>query len=184
MASQSSIYFKENSFAPLFLINGQAFRWQDPQGRYWTEHYNGQDFNTVNNPARDYQEKTEQLVRSTRNANGQVIAQKINRRLEKFDSLRWPYLSRTSVQWLRQQIAKFDCNLTYWDDELGRVITRQFYWGDFEATPCEWETFQVNGVYMKRPTWYKDIKCNLIDKRLLMPLTYLFTFLILYDIII
>ena len=57
--------------------------------------------------------------------------------------------------------------MSYWDDELGRVITRQFYWGDFEATPCEWEIIEVpkgSGIYYKKPTWYKDVKCNLIDK--------------------
>lgn len=168
--SKSSMFFKENSFAPLFLINGKEFRWQDPRGRYWDEEYppgSGYRYNTVNNPARDYTEKTEQLVRSTRNANGQVIAEVINRRLEKFDNLRWPYLSAESVKWLRNEIAKFDCTLTYWDDELGRVISRQFYWGDFEATPCEWETIEVpagSRNYFKKPTWYKDVKCNLIDK--------------------
>ena len=161
----SNIFFTQGTYAPLFYINGQAFRWQDPKGRYWESDKPG--YNSVNNPARDYTEKTEQLVRSTRNANGQVISHKINRRLEKFDNLRWPYLSAESVKWLRQQIAKFDCNLSYWDDELGRVITRQFYWGDFEATPCEWEIIEVpkgSGIYYKKPTWYKDIKCNLIDK--------------------
>lgn len=160
----SSLFFKENAFAPLIWINGKEFKWQDPEGRYWTEKYEGHNLNTVNNPARDYVEKSEQLVRSTRNAEGKVIAQKINRRLNKFDSLRWPYLSRKSVNWLKKEIAKFECNLSYWDDELESWITRKYYWGDFEATPCEWETVRLaNGVYIKRPTWYKDVKCNLID---------------------
>lgn len=66
---------------------------------------------------------------------------------------------------MKQQIAKFDCKLTYWDDEDEAWKVRWFYWGDFEATPCEWETIEVSpGVYFKRPTWYKDVKCNLIDK--------------------
>ena len=173
------MYFKENSFAPLFLINGRKFKWQkwdwadrtDGRGiQYWDEEYppgSGLYYNTVNNPARDYVEKTEQLVRSTRNANGQVISQKINRRLNKFDNLTWPYLPAESVKWLRQQIAKFDCTITYYDIETDKVINRQFYWGDFEATPCEWETIEVplgSKNYFKKPTWYKDVKCNLIDK--------------------
>ena len=167
MSSQMYMFFKENSFAPLFLINGSKFLWQDPQGRYWTERYKGHTLNTVNNPARDYVEKSEQLVRSTRDANGRVISQKINRRLNKFDSLTWPYLSRKSVHWLKQQIANFDCKLTYWDDEKEAWMDRDYYWGDFEATPCEWETVELKsqpGFYFKRPTWYKDVKCNLIDK--------------------
>lgn len=161
----NDMYYHESTFAPLFYINGEAFRWQDEDGHYWDSEL--PNHNSVNNPAQGYQEKTEQLVRSTRNANGQVIATVINRRLNKFDSLRWPYLSRKSVQWLRNQIAKFDCTLSYWDIDTGKVITRQFYWGDFEATPCEWEAVEVpagSGIYYKIPLWYKDVKCNLIDK--------------------
>lgn len=165
MARTKDMFYHEGTYAPLFYINGKAFRWQDPKGHYWDSEKRG--YNSVNNPAQGYVEKTEQLVRSTRNANGQVIADVFIRRLEKFDSLRWPYLSAESVKWLRRQIAKFHCNLTYWDDELGTVITRKFYWGDFEATPCEWEIIEVprgSGVYYKKPIWYKDIKCNLIDE--------------------
>lgn len=161
---------KTNSFAPIFLINGKEFKFQDPYGNHLADDYYDGIYDTVNNPAIGYTEQSEQLVRSTRNANGQVVSQKINRRLNKFSNLYWPYLSRKSVQWLKQEIAKFDCRITYWDDESERLITRSFYWGDFEATPCEWETFKVGNSpgggaqYMKRPIWYKDVKCNLIDK--------------------
>lgn len=156
---------KENAFAPLILINGEEFKFRDPYGNYLTENYDGQIMNTVNNPAIGYVERSEQLVKSTRNAQGQVVSQVINRRLNKFDSLSWPYLSRYSINWLKKQIAKFECNLSYWDDEMNSWITRKYYWGDFEATPCEWETVHIQGTnqYYKRPIWYKDVKCNLID---------------------
>jgi hypothetical protein len=163
---------KTNSFAPLILINGEKFLFRDPRGGYLSEYdyATGKYYNTVNNPAIGYTEQSEQLVRSTRNAKGQVVAQKINRRLNKFDNLYWPYLSRISVNWLKQQIAKFDCNISYWDDETETFRTRSFYWGDFEATPCEWETVRLSGTEFsfKRPIWYKDVKCNLIDKRILI----------------
>lgn len=157
---------KTNPFASLFLINGKAMPWIE-NGSQYIDYYEGNAEGSVCNPGRDYQEKTEQLVRSTRNANGQVIAQVINRRLNKFDNLYWPYLSAESVTWLKQQIAQFNCKLTYWDSELGSVITREYYWGDFEATPCEWSTILIEGYYMKKPTHYKDVKCNLIDRRVL-----------------
>lgn len=166
----SGICPKENPFASLIRINGEDFRFQDPNGEYLSDFYRDNWYNTVNNPAIGYTEQSQQLVRSTRNAKGQVVSQKINRRINKFENLYWPYMSRKSVQWLKKQIAKFDCELTYWDDENERLITRSFYWGDFEATPCEWETIEVGRyqdgrpMYMKRPTWYKDVKCNLIDK--------------------
>lgn len=157
---------KTNSFAPLILINGEEFKFRDPYGNYLTE-YDGQGnpHNTVNNPSIGYTEQSEQLVKSTRNARGQVVSQKINRRLNKFDSLSWPYLSRYSINWLKKQIAKFECSLSYWDDEANAWVTRRYYWGDFEATPCEWETVRIEGTsqYFKRPIWYKDVKCNLID---------------------
>ena len=164
---------KTNSFAPLLIINGENFYFHDPNGNRLTEDYSEYDkehplWNTVNNPAIGYTEQSEQLVRSTRNAKGQVVADVINRRINKFENLYWPYLSRYDVNWLKKQIAKFNCNLTYWDDEKEQVMTREFYWGDFEATPCEWETVKHyvgnNYFYIKRPIWYKDVKCNLIDK--------------------
>lgn len=156
---------KTNSFAPLILINGKEFKFRDPNGDYVTEYYDGKTFTTVNNPAIGYTERTEQLVKSTRNAQGQVVAQAINRRLNKFDNLYWPYMSRVNLVELKKEIAKFKCNLSYWDSEADMWVTRQYYWGDFEATPCEWETVHITGTdrYYKRPIWYKDVKCNLID---------------------
>ena len=163
----SGICPKVNSFAPLLIINGENFYFHDPYGNRLTEDYSKYDpshpyWNTVNNPAIGYQEKSEQLVKSTRNANGQVVSQTINRRLNKFENLYWPYLSRYDVNWLKKQIAKFECELRYWDDE------------------CEWETIKHTAggeyLYAKRPIWYKDVKCNLIDMRLLIPISYVFTF--------
>lgn len=165
---------KVNAFASLLKINGEEFYFHDPKGNRLTEDYSKYDktnpyWNTVNNPAIGYTEKSEQLVRSTRNAKGQVVAEKINRRINKFENLYWPYLSCYDVTWLKKQIAKFHCTIWYWDSELDKYISRQFYWGDFEATPCEWETVRVPATgephhYYKKPIWYRDVKCNLIDK--------------------
>ena len=162
---------KANTFASLLLINGKDFRFRDPNGNYLDVYYKGYHYNSVNNPAIGYTEASEQLVKTTRNALGRVVAKTINRRLNKFDNLYWPYLSRVNVTELKKEIAKFYCMLTYWDSEENRYITRQYYWGDFSATPCEWETVQIVGqvdnlgrpLHYKRPLWYKDVKCNLID---------------------
>lgn len=168
---------KTNAFASLLWINGKDFTFKDPLGQYLTETYYDRtlgethDYNTVNNPAIGYNELSEQLVKTSRNAQGQVIAQKVNRRLNKFDNLYWPYMSRVNLHELKQEIKKFICNLSYWDDEEERWVTRKYYWGDFSATPCEWEMVRLTGerdregkpVYIKRPLWYKDVKCNLID---------------------
>ena len=155
----SSIMDKSHISAPLFLINGSRFL-SNEGGKFSRENESG----AVNNPGRDYVEKTEQLVKSTRNAEGETIAQVVNRRLRKFDNLTWPYLSAESVTWLQQQIASFTCKLTYWDSQVGGFITREYYWGDFEATPCEWEVAYGPGGAMKKPSRYMNVKCNLIDK--------------------
>ena len=165
MAITTSIYDTTNPFAPLFLINGEQMPFIVPTD--WAYAPDGSKHICVANPARDYSIKTEQLVRSTRNANGQVIAHPINRRLNKFDNLKWPYLSREQVNWLRKQIAKFECKLSYYDDEVDAWITRKYYWGDFSATPYEWETIDAGPFhiphYYKRPIRYKDVQVNLID---------------------
>lgn len=111
------------------------------------------------NPGRGYLEKSEQLVKSTRNANGQVIAQKINRRINKFDSLRWPVLTRAQVVWLKKKVANFTVNVTYYDSEVDGVITRKFYFGDLSAEPFEWD----NSGQISIPTRYKDVSVNIID---------------------
>lgn len=160
------MFYKERTDAPLFLINGKQMPYIEPTD--YVEII--QDGVLVRrlctaNPAREYQEKSEQLVRSTRNADGEVIAETINRRLNKFDSLKWPYLARHQVTWLKKEIAKFYCDLSYYDTEVDGWITRKYYWGDFSATPCEWEVVRHNNssFYYKRPTKYKDVSVNLID---------------------
>ena len=162
--------YQERTDAPLFTINGEQMPFIVPTDYVIVD---GVRRPCTANPARDYNELSEQLVRSTRNANGEVIAKVINRRLNKFDSLRWPYLSAEQVKWLKNQIAKFECNLGYWDSEEGKWVVRKYYWGDFSATPCEWEVVRggdpfsdPNGrapAYFKRPSKYKDVKVNLID---------------------
>ena len=156
---------KTDAFAPLIYINSKPFYFHDPYGNRLTEDYHGELMNTVNNPAIGYQEKSEQLVKSTRNALGQVVAQTVNRRLNKFENLYWPYMSRYDIVWLKGEIAKFKCVVGYYDDEEDRFMERYYYWGDFEATPCEWELMwnERRQIYYKRPIWYKDVKCNLID---------------------
>ena len=88
----------------MIWINGKAFTFRDPRGDTLSEEYydDGLDethlYNTVNNPAIGYNEQSEQLVKTTRNAKGQVVAQTINRRLNKFENLYWPYMSRVNFK--------------------------------------------------------------------------------------
>ena len=141
----------------LLLFDGEAL----PPGPS-----NGYAF--ARNPKPGYVERSEQLVNSTRNANGEVIAQKINRRLHKFDELTFPYLSREQVCWLKRKVENFYVDVTYWDSEADGVITRKFYFGDMSATPCDWDRENgapttVSNYSVMVPTFYKDVKVNIID---------------------
>lgn len=111
------------------------------------------------NPARGYLEQSQQLVEDARNSNGQVVSQPINRRLRKFDSLKWPYLTRSQVTWLKQKVANFTVDLTYYDSEDDRVVTRKFYFGDMSAEPFEWDR---SGEILI-PTHYINVSVNIID---------------------
>lgn len=99
----------------------------------------------------------QQFVDSARNALGQVVAQKINRRILKFDSLVWKYLSASEWRAILQEIEKFEGELYFFDNLSGTFITRKVYWGDASE-----EVFKINpntGEVLE----YLNCKCNIID---------------------
>lgn len=98
----------------------------------------------------------QQLVDSGRNAKGQVVAQLINRRLLKVDSLKWSYL--TNAQWssILQEIQKFEGTVKVWDARTNSFLSFKVYWGDAEETPYEVDS---TGKVLT----FKDCKCNVID---------------------
>ncbi len=159
MALTHYMYYVVSEKYPLFTFDGEKMPEPDQPDCSW------------GNPGRGYLEKSEQLVRSTRNAYGQVIAQKINRRLRKFDSLNWPILTANQVHWLKQKVANFEVKLGYYDIEDDAWVTRRFYFGDMECEPIEWEAIDAGPFasqrYYKRPTVYRNVKVNIIDMRVL-----------------
>lgn len=98
----------------------------------------------------------QQLVDSGRNAKGQVVAQKINRRLMKVDSLQWKFLKASEWGKILNEIEKFEGTLRIWDAMTGKFVTRKVYWGDAEEEPF---SVDENG----KITLYASCKCNLID---------------------
>lgn len=165
MSQISSMYYKVDQGVPLFYFNKEKMPGPGPEGEVDENGYI-----MTQNPGRGYLMKTEQLVKSARNSNGQVIAQAINRRLLKFDSLRYPLLTRKQVVWLKQKVANFKVNVTYYDDELDRVVERKFYFGDMISEPIKWESISLDGgktKFIKRPSLYKDVQVNIIDMRFL-----------------
>ena len=84
-------------------------------------------------PAQGLIFERQQLVDSQRNALGQVVAQKINRRLGKFSSLKWSYLTASQWREIQQLVDNFVVSVTYWDNPTGQFLTRDFYFGDESA---------------------------------------------------
>lgn len=118
----------------VFWINGVALPW----------------------PKRGLTIEREQLVDSGRNALGQVVSQKINRRLTKINELEWPYL--TADQWhdILVEVEKFTGTVTFYDALAGGKITRKVYWGNCTETPFN---VDEDGNILD----YINCKCNLID---------------------
>lgn len=115
---------------------------------------NGQD---VPYPARGLEFERQQLVDSKRNALGQVVAQKINRRLGKFSSLKWPHLTASEWRKIQNLVDDFFVEVTYWDNPTGSFVTRKFYWGDEKAEV--WKIDSTTGEVLE----YANCTVNLID---------------------
>jgi len=108
-------------------------------------------------PARGLTIQRQQFVDSARNAQGQVVAQTINRRIDKLNALEWKYL--TAVQWraIQVEIEKFEGTLEYWDNLSGTFKTRKVYWGDEESEV--WKINPATGEVLE----YVNCKCNIVD---------------------
>ena len=108
-------------------------------------------------PARGLQIQRSQFVDSSRNARGEVIAQKINRRIVKIDALEWKHLTASQWRTIQQQIELFEGSLEYWDNLSGSFKTIKVYWGDESA-----EVHKINpstGEVLE----FINCKCNIVD---------------------
>ncbi len=97
----------------------------------------------------------QQLVDSQRNANGEVVAQKINRRQVKL-TLEWKVIYPNELKKILELIETFSGDVTYYDPKEGGFITRKMYWGDYSVS-----TYWVseNGA----PKMFTGLKTSLID---------------------
>lgn len=97
----------------------------------------------------------QQLVDSARNANGEVVAQKINRRQVKLN-LEWKVIYPNELKKILNLIEEFSGDATYYDPKEGGFITRQMYWGDYSVSTY-WT--DDNG----KPKMLTGLKASLID---------------------
>lgn len=98
-----------------------------------------------------------QLVDAGRNAQGQVVAQKINRRLLKLEPLKWSYLPASTWSTILQEIEKFEGVLKLWDTRTNAFVEMQVYWGDASDEP--WHINTSTGEILD----YRNCQCNVID---------------------
>lgn len=98
-----------------------------------------------------------QFVDSARNASGKVVAQKINRRINKINNLQWKHLKAEDWRKIQAEIDKFFGELEFWDNPSNSFKTIKVYWGDESS-----EVFKIDdetGEVLE----YINCKCNIID---------------------
>lgn len=108
-------------------------------------------------PKRGINIQRQQLVDSKRNALGEVVAQVINRRINKWDSVEWAHLTASEWRAIQTEIDKFTGTLTIWDNPSGTFKDIDVYWGDESAEI--WKINPSTGEVLE----YANCKCNIID---------------------
>ena len=109
-------------------------------------------------PSRGLQYMGSQIVDSARNAEGIVISQKINRRQQKINNLKWEYLKADVWESMLQEIAKFDGVIQFYSPYSRSWVEMNIYWGDDSSEPLLLDKTD------NTPVSYINCSCNVIDK--------------------
>lgn len=96
-------------------------------------------------------------VNAGRNANNEVVGQRVGRDLFKFNTLEWAALDAETWQKMLSAIEPFYVPITFEDYRTGKPITITMYPGDRTAKPLF-----VDPITHK-VTKYENCKFNLID---------------------
>lgn len=118
-----------------------------------TVYVNGKPFPS---PRRGLEFIVSTTVTSTRNANGEVVGQKIGRDQNKLNTLVWPILDAGTWAEMLQEFDKFFVTVKFPDMVSNKWRTLKMYPGDRSAQVYE---VDENGF----PTRYRDCKVNLVD---------------------
>ncbi len=97
----------------------------------------------------------QQLVDSARNAEGEVVAQPINRRQVKMN-ISWNVSYPDDLKRILDCIEQFAGRVRYYDPKTGGFINREMYWGDYSVSTY-W-TMQDG-----KPKMFTGLKTSLID---------------------
>ncbi len=98
-----------------------------------------------------------QFVDSKRNALGQVVGQKINRRINKWDAVEWGHLTASQWRVIQTEVEKFEGILTVWDNLSASFKDFKVYWGDESAEV--WKINPATGEHLE----YANCKVNIVD---------------------
>ena len=96
-------------------------------------------------------------VNAGRNANNEVVGQRVGRDLFKFNSMEWAALDAETWQKMLKAVEDFYVPVTFEDYRTGEPITITMYPGDRTATPL----FVDKNTH--KITKYENCKFNLID---------------------
>jgi hypothetical protein len=114
---------------------------------------NGQSFPT---PIRGLTEVISTNVNSGRNANGEMVGERVGRDILKLDNVEWRWLTKAQWASMLQAVSGFKFRLTVPDVVNGGFITRTCYVGD---RTCEPYYINSEGDF----TFYRSCKMNFID---------------------
>lgn len=95
-------------------------------------------------------------VSDGKNADGELVGQKVGRDQYKIDNLQWKFLDAATWAAMLQEFDSFIVTARIPDMVNNRFITIRMYPGNRTATPVQ---FDDDGL----PTRYRDCKVNLID---------------------
>lgn len=112
-------------------------------------------------PARGLNFQIVTTVTAGRNANNEVVGQKVGRDQQKLDNLFWPHLTASVWAAMLQEFEKFELTITYPDPVHNTWITRKMYPGD--RTMTVFKTDPNTGL----PSEYINCKCNVVDMGLI-----------------
>lgn len=108
-------------------------------------------------PARGLNFVIATMVSAGRDANNEVIGQRVGRDQQKLDNLYWPHLSASVWASLLQEFDKFELTVTYPNPLTNSWVTRKMYPGD--RTMTVFKVSKSTGL----PTEYINCKVNVID---------------------
>lgn len=108
-------------------------------------------------PKRDVTPTIATVISEGRNANAEVVGQKVGRTQYKIDELEWPWLSASQWSTILTKLENFFVDVTFTDPITNKLISIPMYCGNRTGKPYWLDNNN------EKPTYYRNCKVNLID---------------------